>query len=176
MDWQIQKRSKTCNSCEQEFREGNLYHCTLRFEDGIPIRHDICSFCWNGPLSSDAERSGYVSYWKGSVKPRLVEKKEDPIQQSVAENLLRKYLHSSEQSHKNFCYVLALILERKKELVQRELRNDKESGRKLMVYEHPRTGETIIIEDPQLNLSEISDVQKQVCGVLEMERVSVGRD
>ena len=123
MDWEIQKRSDACHVCEREFRDGNVYHCTLRFEQDVPVRRDTCDFCWKGP-----------------------------------------------------CYVLALMLERKKDLVQREQADDKQSEKKLIVYEHSKTGDTFIIEDPQLSLSEIGTVQEQVSSILEMEQVEIGRE
>jgi hypothetical protein len=68
------------------------------------------------------------------------------------------------------------MLERKKDLVQREGTNDRQSDRKLIVYEHPQTGDTFIVEDPQLSLSEIAAVKEQVGSFLEMEQVEIGRE
>jgi len=176
MEWEIQKRSKVCHVCEREFAEGNVYHCTLRFEKGVPARRDICDTCWGPSISEEAGEDEYISYWQSRIKPRLVQKKEDPIQRSIAEMLLRKYLHSSDDSHKNLCYVLALMLERKRDLVQRERTEDKQAGNKLIVYEHPKTGDSIIVVDPDLSLSEIDTVQKQVSSILEMEQVEMGQE
>ena len=176
MEWEIQKRSDACHVCEREFREGNIYHCTLKFQQDLPVRQDVCDFCWKGPVTAESEEEGYISYWQSKVKPKLIQKKEDPIHRSVAETLLRKYLHSSDPSHKNVCYVLALMLERKKDLVPRERADDRQSERKLIVYEHSQTGDTFIIEDPQLSLSEIATVQEQVSSILEMEQVEIGRE
>ena len=106
----------------------------------------------------------------------LIQKKEDPIQRSVAESLLRKYLHSTEQSHKNLCYVLSLMLERKKVFIQRQKTEEKQSGKKFNIYEHGKNGDTFIIEDPQLNMSEISSVQRQIDGILKMEQVAITQE
>ncbi len=176
MEWEIQKRSKSCHICEREFKEGNTYHCTLKFEKGVPVRRDICHHCWSDSISAEPEKEDYISYWQGRIKPKLIQKKEDPIQRSVAENLLRKYLHSSDPSYRNLCFILALMLERKKEFVQREQTDDMQSTKKLIVYEHTKTGETFIIEDPQLNFSEIAIVQKQVSSILEMEQVAINQE
>jgi hypothetical protein len=175
-EWEIQKRSKSCHTCEREFAEGNLYHCMLRFDGTAPVRRDICEFCWDEKMQEESEKEGFISHWKSRVKPILIQKKEDPIHRSVAENLLRKYIHSSEGAHKNLCFVLALMLERKKILVQRERTTETQSGKKLIVYEHGKSGDSFIVEDPQLNLSEISEMQKQVDGVLKMEQVAITQE
>jgi hypothetical protein len=173
MEWEIQKRSKECHACEREFREGDTYHCLLKSEDTIPIRRDFCEFCWQETAGHHVENEDYISYWQSHVKPKLVQKKEDPIQRSVAERLLRKYLHSSDSSHKNVCYVLALMLERKKILLPRKRPDGEHDGRDLLVYEHAGTGETFLVEDPHLALAEVNKVQKQVQGILEMEQVGL---
>ena len=176
MEWEIQKRGKTCHLCEREFKEGDVYHCVLKYESDVPARRDVCDACWNEPLTEQMEDKDWISHWQGKVKPVLVRKKEDPIQRSMAETLLRKYLHSSDASHKNLCYILALMLERKKDLLPRKHTDEDRPGRNLMVYEHAKTGETFLVEDPQLNLSEIVGVQKQVQGILEMEQVALGQE
>jgi len=175
-EWEIQKRSKSCNACEREFKEGDQYHCMLWFENSLPVRKDICEFCWGEKILAETQKEGFISYWKSRVKPQLIQKKEDPIQRSVAENLIKKYLHSTDPSHKNLCYVLALMLERKKIFVQRQKTEEKQSGKTFMVYEHGKSGDTFIIEDPQLNMSEISAVQRQIDGVLKMEQVAITQE
>ena len=175
-EWEIQKRSKICNICEREFKDGDLYHCLLKFENAMPLRKDICEFCWDEKMCDETRSPDFISHWKSRVKIQLIQKKEDPIQRSIAENLLKKYLHSSEPSHKNLCYVLALMLERKKIFVQRQKTEEKQSGRKFIVYEHGKSGDTYLIEDPQLNISEISAVQKQIDSILKMEQVVITQE
>lgn len=175
-EWEIQKRSKTCSVCEREFKEGDAYHCLLKYENALPCRNDICEFCWDEKMSDETQALEFISHWKSHVKMPLIQKKEDPIHQSVAETLLKKYLHSSEPAHKNLCYVLALMLERKKIFIQREKTVEKQSGKKLNIYEHGKSGDTFIIEDPQLNMSEISAVQKQIDSVLKMEQVALTQE
>jgi hypothetical protein len=60
--------------------------------------------------------------------------------------------------------------------VQRQRTVEKQSGKKFIVYEQGKSGDTIIIEDPQLNMSEISAVQKQIDSVLKMEQVALTQE
>ncbi len=171
MDWQIQARSKTCTGCGSRFNEGDTYHCVLaESEDGLG-RRDYCTSCWEGGSDDVRTVPGTISTWRTTVPPKLVPP-DEPIKRTTAETLLRKYLHSTSPSEKNFCFILGLILERKKLLRQRELLRDEHRGARLVVYEHARTGESYVIEDPGLTLSELEQVHGQVAAILEREKVS----
>ncbi len=170
MEWEIQSRSKNCCHCQKEFYEGDRYHCLLTFIDDRPLRRDFCQFCWNDKINKETDRDQIVSYWQSTVKPQLVVEKE-PIKKNIAEELLRKYLHATETSHKNFCYILALMLERKKILTHKDTITESRTGKKLLVYEHTKTDETFIIENPELSLSELDSVQNQVKEILQSEQV-----
>ncbi len=171
MDWRIQARSKTCTGCGSRFNEGDATHCVLtEAEDGLE-RRDYCASCWEGGSDEVRTAPGTISTWRSTVPPKLVPP-DEPIKRTTAETLLRKYLHSTSPSEKNFCFILALILERKKLLRQRELLRDEHRGARLVVYEHARTGESYVIEDPGLSLSELEQVYGQVAAILEREKVS----
>lgn len=171
MDWQIQARSKTCTGCGSRFNEGDAIYCVLaEAEDGL-ARRDYCAPCWERSSETVRNASDTISTWRSTVPPKLLPP-DEPIKRTTAETLLRKYLHSTSQSEKNFCFILGLILERKKLLRQREVLRDEHRGAKLVVYEHARTGESYVIEDPGLSLSELEQVHGQVAAILEREKVS----
>jgi len=171
MDWQIQARSKTCSNCGHHFSEGDTYACLLAEADDGLRRSDYCASCWENLAGSAVEAAAVISTWRGTVPPKL-EPPPEPIKRTTAETLLRKYLHSTGPSEKNFCFILALILERKKLLRQRQVIREENRGAKLLVYEHPRSGESFIIEDPGLSLAELQDVHAQVVAILEQEKIS----
>jgi hypothetical protein len=62
-------------------------------------------------------------------------------------------------------YVLAVMLERGKILVERDAKPH-ESGGILRVYEHRRSGDTFIVLDPKLRLDRLGEVQQQVVSLL----------
>jgi len=172
MEWHIQSRSKACAECSKPFGEGDDYHCVLaRGQDGLE-RHDYCVACWDKQEGAATKLQAVISSWRGTVPPKLMPPPE-AIKRTTAETLLRKYLHSTSSSEKNFCFILGLILERKKLLRQRQIMRDESRGAKLVVYEHARSGESIVIEDPGLSLGELEQVHAQVAVILEHEKVSV---
>lgn len=174
MQWEIQARSRSCSSCGREFRDGDKYHCVLRHQEEEPpamARQDFCEECWDKErqlrLQEDEQ---LVSWWKSVVRIPPPEPKEEAIKRSLAEQLLRKYLDFREAKYVNFCYILALMLERRRILSQRHTVEEEASGKTLIIYEHTRTGETLIIMDPHLTLSQVAQVQEQVKEILDSEQ------
>ena len=65
----------------------------------------------------------------------------------------------------NTIYILAVMLERKRILAEQDVQI-REDGAKVRVYEHRKTGETFIITDPGLKLTELTSVQAEVVAML----------
>lgn len=155
----IQPRSEVCNGCQKVFADKEDYHTLLSLTPEGYRRQDLCADCW----SKGADRSTLVSYWQGTFqmpeppKPETL-KKED------AESLLRKYIDSKDPGHANVRYILALMLERKRTFKQRDI--TEQDGQKILVYEHMRTGETFLVPDPRLRLSQLESVQTEVAALL----------
>jgi hypothetical protein len=171
MDWQIQARSKACANCGTLFGEGDAYCCLLAESGDELERRDYCAPCWEASSSAFLEASPAISTWQGTVPPKLVPP-DEPIKRTTAETLLHKYLHSTGPDEKSFCFILGLILERKRLLRRRQVVRDEHRGARLVVYEHARTGESYVIEDPGLSLSELDEVHAHVTAILEREKVS----
>jgi hypothetical protein len=66
---------------------------------------------------------------------------------------------------KNVVYVLAVMLERSKILVERDTK-PQDDGTILRVYEDRKNGDTFVILDPRLRLENLSEVQSQVVALL----------
>ena len=66
---------------------------------------------------------------------------------------------------KNVVYVLAVMLERSKILVERDSKEQKD-GTIRRVYEDRRQGDTFVILDPRIRLENIGEVQQQVVALL----------
>jgi hypothetical protein len=61
----------------------------------------------------------------------------------------------------NVRYILAVMLERKRIIKEVETsRNDE--GKLLRIYQFPKTGEVLVIPDPQLRLDQIAEIQMEV--------------
>jgi hypothetical protein len=171
MQWEIQARSRLCSKCEKEFLDGDTYRCVLTYRGDEPFRRDFCQECWDGSSERQPELGEeLISWWRSSVRIPPPKPKEDAIKRSVAEELLRKYLHSPDPKHVKFCYILALMLERRRVLSQKHTIQEDPSGKTLLVYEHNKTGETFIVIDPHLELSKIGKVQAEVKEILDAEQ------
>ena len=62
-------------------------------------------------------------------------------------------------------YVLAVMLERSRQLVERDAKPAANGGT-IRVYEHRRSGDIFTVLDPHLRLDAIADVQRQVIELL----------
>jgi len=62
-------------------------------------------------------------------------------------------------------YVLAVMLERSKILVERDAKEQPDRTI-IRIYEHRRTGESFIVLDPRIRLENLGDVQSEVVALL----------
>jgi hypothetical protein len=89
----------------------------------------------------------------------------EAIQKDTAETILRKLVEQNDPQHAPAAYILAVMLERKRLLkVKEQLQRD---GRRVFVYEHPKTGDIFTIADPDLHLNQLEAVQRDVAQLLE---------
>lgn len=68
--------------------------------------------------------------------------------------------------HTSVIFILAVMLERKKILIERRVRHATD-GTMIRVYEHKKTGEVMLVTDPDLGIDELPGVQRQVQRLLE---------
>lgn len=163
-EWNIQSRSQACQECGRAFADQAVYH-TILFDARAGLeRLDVCEGCWNGQFRDGArDRKGFISQWRGVYLEPPVEP--EPIAKETAETLLRKLLERNDPQHSAACYILAVMLERKRLLkVKDEVIQD---GERLFIYEQPRTGDAFTIRDPRLQLDQLDQVQRLVAQLLE---------
>ena len=171
-NWEIKSRSRSCAACAAPFQTGQMYHCLLRFGGDEPSRADYCERCFR-EKSLEAARSGpEQAYWRSSFKRLYVPVEErEAIRKDLAQRLLEKHVGSERPEHVNLCYILALLQERSRILIPRTRTRD-EGGSWVTVYEHARTGDTFLIRDPGLSLSEAEAVEQQIKGLIEAEKAA----
>lgn len=163
-EWHIQSRSRTCQVSHREFEDKETYH-TLLFHTRHGLeRLDVCEEVYKRDYASGVQRDGLISQWKG-VYQAPPPPEPDAVQKGNAESLLRELTALGDPQYATACYILAVMLERKRQLKVREQVRE-ESGR-FFVYEHPKTGEVFTIRDPELRLDQLMDVQVQVAELLE---------
>ena len=159
-DWNIKQRAALCSGCERAFADREDCTSALRRgEEGFE-RSDYCDVCWE----RDESQEGVFSTWSGEFRvPEAAP--EEALKKETAESLLRRLVESDTVEHENVIYILAVMLERQRILIERDVRK-LEDGSLLRVYERRKSGETFLIHDPQLELGELTHVQEQVVTML----------
>jgi len=164
IEWNIQSRAHACEACGQAFADQQAYYTVLFDERAGLRRQDICAACWGKDAQAGQLRESLISRWQGVYEappPRPL----DPIQRDTAETLLRKLTQRNDPRHAPAAYILAVMLERKRLLkIKEQIEHD---GRRVFIYEQPKTGDLFTIADPQLHLDQLAQVQHDVAHLLE---------
>ncbi len=160
-EWNIQSRARACQVCAKSFTDKEHYHTLLLTNRHELARMDICIPCWDTKYAADkGERKGFISHWQGLYHAPVASASTDAIQKESAETLLRKLIEANDPKHGPACYILAVMLERKRLLKIKE--QIKREGTRIFVYEHPASGDIFTITDPNLQLNQLEEVQRDV--------------
>lgn len=124
-------------------------------------RYDCHPECWK-TQERDWEP---FSVWDGVYLAPVKEPKSEPVKKEDAGELLRQLIALDDPAMQNVVYVLAVMLERSKILVERD-RKEQEDGTIRRVYEDRKNGDTFVILDPRLRLENLGEVQQQVVALL----------
>lgn len=161
-EWNIRPRGRGCTVCDTRFRDAEECVSALFETESGYDRGDFCLACWR--QRSD-DRIPF-SLWQGAfAAPAEGPARVDPVERETAETLLRRLMALEDPAHANVIYILAVMLERKRQLIERDTRT-RESGELLRIYEHRPSGDTFVVLDPQLRLEAIDEVQRQVIAML----------
>ena len=160
-DWDIKPCAGVCSACGTSFQDRQSHLSCLAVSESGYQRRDYCEACWTKPESRSHETH---SVWRGIFKAPPPEAPE-PLEKETAESLLRKFMETEDPSKRNAIYVLAVMLERKRILVERDgqVRDD---GTKIIVYEHRKTGDVFLVPDPGLRLDQLAAVQSEIATLL----------
>lgn len=159
-DWDIKPRGEVCHACDTRFLDRQTYYSALIFGDEGYVRADHCEACWQ----KKAEENSPYSMWQGVFRlpPPAPE---EALKKETAESLLRKLMEKEDDTNRNVIYILAVMLERNRILVEKDVQT-RADGVMIRVYEHRASGETFVVPDPRLNLDALEPVQAQVINML----------
>ncbi len=158
-DWEIRARSETCVRCGKAFEDGESFFARLRFSEAGYVREDYCAACWE-QVSEEPALSIWQSVFRAPPPPPP-----EALKKETAESLLRKLVVEDDPANANTIYILAVMLERRRLLVERDVQT-REDGIKVRIYEYRKTNETFVIPDPELKLAELEHVQEEVVTML----------
>lgn len=157
-NWNIRSRAHACTHSGVPFTDGETFYTAL-FEDeksGELVRRDFSLASW------DEQRAALhpFSFWKSLYEAPRNDAKPDVVEKESAETLLRRLVEEDAVGTENTRYILAVMLERKRVLKHTATR-ETEDG-EFLIYEQPKTGEVLIIRDPDLRLDQVEAVQREV--------------
>ncbi len=156
-EWPIKHRADACARTGRPFQAGEQFY-TLLFREGDGFRReDLSEEAW-------AQRNENIrpfSFWKTRYEPPPAAPSE-----TLAKEILRRLLAENDPGNANACYVLAVMLERKR--VLKPIRSEQGDDRPVLIYEHAKTGDVFIVPDVRLRLDELEQVQNEVAQQLKL--------
>ena len=161
--WSIKSRAHACSVTEEKFIDGESFYTAI-FPDPESsgyLRKDFCAEAWNArPSDADKPFSSWTSVYHVPVKEEEVQ-----VTDESPEALLRRLIEEDEEHTENARYILAIMLERKKQLVEAD--NQPTGTGIIRIYEHRKSGDVFIVKDPNIPLSDIEKIQEEVSELLE---------
>ena len=158
-EWPIKHRADACARTQRPFQPGEQFY-TLLFREGDSFRReDLSEEAW-------AERNENIrpfSFWKTRYEPPP-QGPPEALGQETAEDLLRRLLAENDPANANACYVLAIMLERKR--ILKPVKTEPAEGDPVLVYEHVKNGDVFIVPEARLRLAELEHVQHEVSQLL----------
>ncbi len=162
-EWDIKPLAKLCTGCEKAFEDRQEYYTRLSDQTGNYQRSDFCSICW----AREAPVNPGYSNWNGvfRVPPAEPDRK---VRKETTETILRELMEQGDPARGEIVYILAVMLERQRVLVEMKV-EDRPDGARRVIYAHRKTGETFIVPDPGIGAERLETVQQDVMHLLAPE-------
>ena len=161
--WSIKSRAHACSVTEQKFTDGQLFFTAI-FPDPETsgyLRKDFNEEAWKD-RGADAPKP--FSFWSSTYHVPVKED-EVTVTDESPEDLLRRLIEEDEEYTENVRYILAIMLERKKQLVEADSQPTPTGI--IRIYEHRKSGDVFIVKDPNIPLAEVESIQDEVFELLE---------
>ena len=161
--WNIRIRAHHCAVSGRPFEEGERHFTAIYYDPATSgfSRRDVSVESWAAEL---AERKPY-SHWRAVYEKSVANERPEVVPKESALDLLQRLVEEGSPYTERARYILAIMLERKRQLAHTATKDDEE-GNKILFYENKKTGEIFIIRDPELRLAELEGVQQEVATLL----------
>lgn len=157
-DWDIDKLTLVCASSGRQLDEDEEIYSAIYDEDNRFVRRDYAVECWP-PKDMDMA----FSFWKTRVP-----KKDAPARRFVDDEVIVDFFHRleghGEPVKRNFRYVLALLLMRKKVLKFKTVRRSDDT--EVLVLHDKKLDCDYEVVDPHLSEEQIQQVTEEIGQVL----------
>ena len=156
-EWDVKRGEQKCAKCSHGFAEQEEYFSALYDEERQFIRRDFCGDCWGGQ-----EKDAMFSFWKTRVPAKEQERK--LVDDEIIMNFFMRLEGEADATKRNFRYVLALLLMRKRILKLEDIRYDDDG--EALVLKHRGEDKEYVVHNPQLSEEEIQQVTDEVGKIL----------
>ncbi len=162
--WRLSVCSKHCYATNKAFEDNEpiVTALFLNPESGSYSRRDWSESAWD---SLNKEELNHFSFWHSTyqrkAKGALLQEVENSIEAEFRRSLAE--VDSSEESI-IACYLLALLLERRKGLVEKDVKAMTRADGSpywVRVYEFKSSNEVCFVEDPDIDLNSIDETQSK---------------
>jgi hypothetical protein len=160
-DYEIQGPTRVCAATGRELKPGDPYHAVLTRQEGRFARTDYAAEEWPG-TPQDA-----VADWTGRV-PASDKPPRPVVNAELLLDCFDRLKDAADENGRNFRYVAALLLMRKKRFKFEDVARD-DAGQDILILKDTRSGSVHEIVDPRLNEEQIVAVQNEVFRVLGWE-------
>lgn len=162
--WSIKARAHKCSITGRKFQLGELFHTAIfpHPEESGYLRMDFCDEAWND--REDQFKTPF-SFWQSHYEPPVAEVKVEVVTKESAEEILSRLIEEDAEHTENARYILALMLERKKLLIETDTQQTPTST--LRIYQHRHSKEIYIIRDPNISLNQLESIQTEVSDLLD---------
>lgn len=165
-DWNIRPRAMNCVDCGQPFTPRMTGHTVLTQTEAGYLRNDLCDACFKKRAASSEGFTSAAWSFTVPVERGKNTKKEAPVKKETAIQLLRKLVARENPEDCGAIYILAILLERNKQFIERDVRQNAD-GIITRLYEFKPTGELFSVEAPNLRPDNLEAVQRRVIDLLE---------
>ena len=163
-EWKIRKPEYKCHRSGRLLAAGEAYVTCLYEEDidGNPalVRRDFAADQWPGEADT-----GLFSHWKAKVPADL--KKKAVLDLPLLENLFFRLSEEKDPQKIGFCYLIALLLMRKRVLKFED--SYAEGGAGFMVLRHVQEKRNYTIHDPKLSAENIEALRGELEQLLQSD-------
>ncbi|MGN0886933.1 MAG: hypothetical protein ACI4RT_08040 [Candidatus Spyradenecus sp.] len=164
--WNIKPRAGVCATCGATFEPGAQGHSILEpgSDEGF-ARRDLCPACFAALDPAALKALSGVWSWRVPKRPPRAKAEAEAVPKETAGHLLRVLLAGNAPEDRAVIYVLAILLERGKQLVERSVTQNAQ-GEKVRLYEERASGDLLPIIDPALAPEDLPAVQARILELL----------
>lgn len=172
-EYNITRTTGRCAACDRPMEAGEEFMATIRRApanaDEEFVRVDFCQACWQGrDGQADAEAGDVFGTWLGRMPEPKAPKRKTFVDDEVLGDFFRRLAGVDEPAKRQFRFVLALILMRKKLLIYDRSQPAPDGG-DLWTMHWKGSDESCDVIDPHMDEEMVAEVSRQLGSILEGE-------